>query len=329
MAKSPKQKQKLLYIAQYLMERTDEAHSITTNQLIAYLEANDIKAERKSIYDDIDTLNEFGMDIVKVPERKGGYYLASRDFELAELKLLVDLVQSSKFITQKKSRELIGKLETLASKNDAKQLQRQVVVADRNKAVNESIYYNVDMLYNAMAENVKVRYQYFEWDVTKQMKLRKDGQFYEVSPWLLTWDDENYYLIAFDAEAGILKHYRVDKMLKITLTEQERQGREDFEKVDIAAYSKKTFGMFAGEDKTVTLRCDNSMTGVIIDRFGSDVAMRKLDEAHILARVNVAVSPQFFGWLAGLGNKIRIQSPDEVIAEYREYLGKIILNYDA
>jgi predicted DNA-binding transcriptional regulator YafY len=327
MPKSPKQKQKLLYIARYLAEHTDETHFAAAPAIIDYLAANDIRAERKSIYDDIAALCDFGYDIVRQEGPQGGYFLASRDFELAEVKLLVDLVQSSKFITTKKSRELIKKLEKQVSRNNAAALQRQVIVADRNKTANENIYYSVDVIYEAIANNAQVRYQYFEWDADKKMKLRKDGRFYEVSPWLLTWDDENYYLIAFDSEAGIMKHYRVDKMLHIERTDHPREGKAAYEQMDIAAFSKKTFGMFAGVERTVRLLCDNSMTGVVIDRFGQGVAMRRYDEEHVLARADVQVSPQFFGWLAGLGERIRIESPEDVAQEYRAYLQKIIKLY--
>lgn len=329
MAKSEKQRLKLLYIMQLLLEKTDEEHPVTTQEIIAYLEKNDISAERKSIYSDIQLLTDFGLDIISIKGRPGGYYLASRRFELAELKLLVDAVQSSKFITGKKSRELIKKLGTLCSHSQGKQLQRQVVVTNRNKAVNESIYYNVDMIYNAIAANAKVRFQYFEWNVNKEMKLRKNGAFYCVSPWLLTWDDENYYLIAFDDEAGIIKHYRVDKMLKIDLTGEERSGKEAFAGFDIAGYSKKTFGMFAGEEETVTLCLEERLTGVVVDRFGTEAAMRKKDETHVLARVNVAVSRQFFGWVAGLGAGIKIEGPQAVAEQYRVYLEDILNLYDA
>ena len=327
MAKSEKQKLKLLYIMQCLTEKTDAEHSVTTQEIIDYLALQGINAERKSIYTDIDLLIDYGMDIVKNSGRSGGYTLVSRQFELAELKLLVDAVQSSKFITTKKSRELIGKLETLCSKYEATQLHRQVVVTNRNKAVNENIYYNVDIIYNAIAENVKIQFQYFEWNVSKEMKLRRDGKIYEVSPWLLTWDDENYYLIAYDDEAEMIKHYRVDKMLKIELSVEKREGKEQFQHFDIAAYSKKTFGMFAGKEETVTLRCDRSLTGVMIDRFGKDVAMRKIDENTIQARVNVAVSRQFFGWITGLGNIVKIEAPERVVEQYRDYLGEIIERY--
>ena len=328
MPKSENQKQKLLYIAKYLMEQTDENHAVSTPQLIEYLNSQGIKAERKSIYSDIETLNDFGMDIIRSEEHRGGYMLASRQFELAEVKLLIDLVQSSKFITEKKSRELIGKLETLVSKYDAKAMQRQVQAIGRSKTMNETIYYNVDMVHTAISQNVKIRFHYFEWDVNKKTKLRKEGSFYEVSPWKLTWDDENYYLMAFDEIAGVIKHYRVDKMLDVSLMEEVRSGKEVFEAIDMAAYSKKTFGMFAGEEKTVRLLCDNSMIGVIVDEFGTEVAIRKEDEEHIMARMDVAVSPQFFGWLAGLGDRVEIIAPADVREEYKTYLAKIISCYN-
>lgn len=328
MPKSEKQKLKLLYIMNYLMEQTDEFHSVTTQELIDYLAANGISAERKSIYSDVDLLIAYGMDIVRTKERPAGYRLVSRQFELAELKLLVDVVQSSKFITSKKSRELIGKLEKLCSKTEARQLHRQVEVTNRAKTVNENIYYNVDQIYFAIGEDKKIRFLYFDWNVKKEMQLRKGGQYYEVSPWLLTWDDDNYYLIAYDTESGILKHYRVDKMLQIEISKQEREGKEVFEQFDIAAFSKKTFGMFAGEEETVTLLCKNELAGVMVDRFGKEITMRPYDEHLIQARVHVAVSRPFFGWLTGLGNAARIIGPEKTVASYKEYLQEILEQYD-
>lgn len=327
MPKSEKQKLKLLFIMDYLMEHTDEKHSVTTQDIIDFLAANGISAERKSIYSDIDSLIEYGMDIVRTKERPQGYQLLSRQFELAELKLLVDVVQSSKFITSKKSRELIHKLEKLCSKRNARQLHRQVEVTGRAKTVNENIYYNVDQIYSAVGENRKVRFQYFDWNARKEMQLRKEGAYYEVSPWLLTWDDDNYYLIAYDSESEIMKHYRVDKMLHIELSQKEREGKEVFEKFDIAAFSKMTFGMFAGEEETVTLLCDNKLTGVMVDRFGTEVTMRPYDENYVQARVNVAVSRPFFGWLTGLGKAVRILGPEKTVLAYREYLQDILEQY--
>lgn len=328
MPKSENQKQKLLYIAQYLMENTDENHAVSTPQLIEYLNSQGIKAERKSIYNDIDTLNDFGMDIIRSDEHRGGYMLASRPFELAEVKLLVDLVQSSKFITEKKSRELIGKLETLTSKYDAKAMQRQVEIMGRSKTHNETIYYNVDIIHTAIHKNVKIRFHYFDWDINKKMKLRHDGAWYEVSPWKLTWDDENYYLMAFDEKADEIHFYRVDKIVDIALTEEVRDGKAAFEHMDMAEFSKKTFGMFAGNEKTVRLRGETSLTGVIIDTFGTDVALRADGENHFIARADVVVSSQFFGWLAGLGARVEILSPEDVREEYKDYLANIISQYN-
>lgn len=328
MARIENQKLKLVYLMQILEEKTDETHPLSTQQLIEELEKVGIQAERKSIYRDMDMLTEFGMDIIKTKGRAGGYYLASRRFELAELKLLVDAVQASKFITTKKSRELIGKLESLCSKNEGKLLHRQVVVTNRNKTVNESIYYSVDMVYNAIASNQCVRFQYFDWSIEREMKLRHGGKYYEVSPWLLTWDDENYYLIAYDMERRMIRHYRVDKMLHISVTEQKREGRELFENFDIAAYSRKTFGMFAGEEETVTLLCEEHLTGVIVDRFGSEAALRREDVCHITARVHVAVSRQFFGWVTGLGNAVKIISPQRVVWQYQNFLRSVLKGYE-
>ena len=327
MPKSVNQKQKLLFLLDYLRQNTDETHTVTTPQIIDHLAANGIRAERKSIYNDIQTLCDYGYDIIRTEGAHAGYRIADRTFELPEVKLLVDLVQSSKFITTKKSRQLIGKLEQLVSKNDAKKLQRQVVVADRNKTSNEKIYYSVDVIHSAIAENRQIRFHYFDWNVRKEMQLRKDGRFYQVSPWLLTWDDENYYLIAYDDRSRDIRHYRVDKMLKIELTAESREGKEQFGNFDVAAYSRKTFGMFAGEDETVTLICEDALTGVMIDRFGKEVAMRRYDETRIRVRVSVAVSRQFFGWLAGLGAAVRIESPESVVREYREYLETILKTY--
>lgn len=330
MPKSYGQKLKILYLAQLLCERSDESHPLTTKEIIDYLAAQGIHAERKSIYDDISALQNFGMDIIAIREKPGGYYLAGRQFELAELKLLVDAVQASKFVTVKKSRELISKLETLTSRREAGQLHRQVVVAERGKSSNEQIYYNVDEIYAAIAADRMIRFQYFEWSVRKEMVPRKDGAYYEVSPWLLTWEDENYYLIAYDSAAEILKYYRVDKMLHLAVCETPREGRAVFDTLDIAGFAKKTFGMFAGDETMVILQCDASLTGVMIDRFGLDVPMRPDGKNQIRVRANVAVSRQFFGWLTGLGSGVRIISPPEIRAQYRQYLEEILdgCNYD-
>lgn len=197
MAKLPNQKLKILYLMKVLLEKTDESHSITMPEIIAELEAYGITAERKSIYNDMECLRQYGLDIIGEQYDRTYYYrIGNRQFELAELKLLVDSVQSAKFLTAKKSNRLIKKIEGLASKYEASQLHRQVYVAERIKTMNESIYYNVDNIHNAIAKNSKITFQYFQWNVKKEMELRKNGALYEVSPWALSWNDENYYLVA-------------------------------------------------------------------------------------------------------------------------------------
>ena len=321
MAKGTKQKLKLIYLIKYLLEKTDEEHKVTMPEMIAYLEANEISAERKSIYTDIEALRELGLDVQGEKIGKGfGYYIGARDFEVAELKLLVDAIQSSKFITEKKSQELIKKLSNLVSVHEAKQLKRQVYVSGRAKTLNEGILYNIDALHNAIEDNKKITFQYFQWNVKKEMELRRNGKLYEVSPWALVWEDENYYLVAFDDNEKEIRHYRVDKMLRINAMNQTREGKEHFEKFNLADYTKKNFGMFAGEEETVKLLVHKSMIGVIIDRFGRDMMIIPVDEDYVRVNVKVAVSNQFLAWVFGLGTKIKIQGPETVVDSMRQHV---------
>lgn len=316
MAKSSNQKIKLLYLMKWFEEETDEEHPLSRKQLEQKLADMGIHTERKSLYDDIETLKNFGMDINYRKERPEGYYLAERTFELPELKLLVDAVQASKFITQKKSDVLIGKIEKLTGKYEARKLLRQVVVADRIKAMNESIYYNVDQLHTAIAQNCQILFRYFEWTVSKQIRMKRGGENYRISPWALTWDHENYYLIGYDDEAKMIKHFRVDRMLHILLSDQERAGRAEFSRFDLARYTKRTFGMFGGDEQTVRMRFHNRYAGAVIDRFGKGVSLRPDGEEHFIARAEVSVSEQFFGWITGLGRDAQILSPESVVREY-------------
>ena len=329
MAKSAKQKQKLLYLLKILTEQSDEEHCLGAQALIDALAVYDIKAERKSIYDDIAQLIDFGCDIVLDKSKTGGgYYLAGRDFELAELKLLVETVQASRFLTVNKSRELISKIEKLASKAEAGQLQRQVYVANRIKTANESIYYVVDDIHRAIQNNRQISFQYLEWNLNRELVPRRDGRPYQVSPWALTCKDENYYLIAHDSEEDKIKHFRVDKMAKIrVLEETKREGAALFERFDIADYANKTFGMYGGQEETVTLLFENHLIGVVMDRFGKEAAVRIRDEAHFSVRVRVAVSGQFFGWLTGLGEGAVIAAPAAVQEAYRMHLEKTLAQY--
>lgn len=329
MPKGTNQKLKLLYLMQILQERTDESHGLTMQEIIDALKAYDVTAERKSIYTDIELLNQWGLDIVlEGTGRNSCYKVCGRRFELAELKLLVDAIQSSKFITEKKSNELIKKLENEVSKYDAKKLQRQVYVSGRIKTINESIYYNVDTIHNAITNNCKIKFKYFQWNIKKEMELKHNGEVYEISPWALTWDDENYYMVGYDSKQGIIKHYRVDKMIKISCVDDKREGAEVFENFDITTYSKKYFGMFAGEEEHVKLLMDNSLVGVVIDRFGKDVRIIPADDNHFTVTVNVEVSKQFFGWVFALGNGAKILGPEKIVEEYKARVKEILDNYN-
>lgn len=325
MAKSSNQKSKILYLIKILWEQSDEEHPLNAAELIEKLGEYGIRAERKSVYDDIQRLQEFGMDIQQKKGRgNSGYYLASRTFTLPELKILVDVVQSSKFITRSKSEELIHKLETFANKFEGRQLQRQVYVASRVKASNEQIYDSVDQIHQALSEGSRICFTYLDWNLQKKLEPRRNGREYEVSPWSLAWNAENYYLIAYDEEEEKIKHYRVDKMGTIRLTHEKRNGQEAFADFDVAQYCNRTFNMYGGREEMVTLQFENQLLGVMMDRFGTQVSIRKRDGQHFSVRVPVAVSGQFFGWLAGIGRQVQILSPESVREQYRDYLKSLI-----
>jgi len=328
MAKSSNQKMKLVYLMKLFTEKTDATHFVTMSEIIDYLANNDICAERKSIYSDIDALNQYGF-LVKGFKEGGTYYyfLEKHKFELAELKLLVDAVQSSKFITLKKSNELIKKIESFASVYEAKELQRQVFVSNRVKTMNESIYMNVDRIHEAINSNKKISFQYLEWTVDKKLKLRNDGALYIMSPWALMWDNENYYMVAFDSTEEKIKHFRVDKMTSISILDEKRDGREEFKLFDMAVYARKMFGMFGGTPVNVRLECSNYLVGVIIDRFGKDTMIIPGTDDSFRINIDVELSRQFLAWVIGLGEGAKILSPDFVVDMMREEGERILRNY--
>ena len=328
MARSSFQKLKTTYVMLYLLQNSDEEHPVTIRQIIDYLESKGISAERKSIYSDIEALQYMGLDIIMVDRgRFHGYYAANRVFELPELKLLVDSVQSSKFITHRKTMELIKKIEQLASIHEAQLLNRQVFVKNRIKSMNESIYYNVDEIHNGISLNRKIRFKYFEYDVYKEKKFRRDGSYYVVSPYAMTWDDENYYLVAYESAFDRMVHYRVDKMADISVTEEERDGGEAYKALDLAVYTQKTFGMFSGDEVSVQLRFRNYLVGAVLDRLGRDVFIVPDGNSHFTVRVDVVVSPQFFAWMLGFGDSAKILGPDPVVEQMRQYLRDIERQY--
>ena len=322
------QKLKMLYLLKIFSEETDDLHPLTMPKIISKLAAYGVNANRKTLYLDFEELRNFGVDIISNKVGHDCYYnIGSRDFELPELKLLVDSVQSSKFITDRKSTELIKKLESLVSKYEGKQLQRQVVISGRVKAMNESIYYNVDKLHEAIGAGCQIRFKYYQWNVDKQMELRKDGAWYQVSPWALMWDDENYYLVAFDAGDGKLKHYRVDKMLSISVTKEKRLGQEQFKRFDMPRYTKSLFGMYGGEQVKVMLEARNDMVGVIIDRFGKDILIAPVDSERFRVNVDVSMSNQFLGWIMAVGDGVKIVGPDKVVEKMRAEVRRLAEQY--
>ncbi|MBQ7859376.1 MAG: transcriptional regulator [Faecalibacterium sp.] len=316
------QKAKILILLQILEQNTDETHRMTVPQLAAALEAQGVPCERKSIYTDIAALQQMGYDIEMQRGPGGGYYMASRSFQLPELKLLVDAVQSSRFITQRKSRELIKKLESLASKHQASLLSRQVYVAGRAKSDNESAYYSVDTLHEAINSGKMVQFTYSKWGPDKKKHPRNEGKPYQVSPWALVWENNGYYLIAYQdyAQPANIRHYRVDKMSRVKILDQARRGQQQFRDFDLSAYLQQMFNMFGAKQvHKVTLRCHNSMADAMLDRFGTGVTlMEEEDGAHFHFTVPVAVSPQFLGWVCGFGDLVQITGPDPVVQEMRQ-----------
>ena len=329
MAKGSNQKLKLMYLFKILMENTDETHSISMSDILLKLKDYGITAERKSIYNDLESLRQYGVDIVGVQRDRTYYYnVANRQFELAELKLLVDSVQSAKFLTTKKSNELIKKIEGFGSKYEAAKLQRQVYVTNRVKTMNESIYYNVDNIHTAIAGNRQIRFQYFQWNIKKEMELRHNGEYYRVSPWALSLDNENYYLVAYDDTEKRVKHFRVDKMLHIDITEDKREGKEHFSESDVAVYARKVFGMYSGKEERVKIHCENALAGVIIDRFGKDIIIVPDGDEHFNVNVNVVVSKQFIHWIMALGDGATIVSPQYVVDDVKEEIKRLCGQYN-
>ena len=329
MPRGSNQKFKFTYLMKIMAEKTDDEHSLTMPQILEELEKYEVSAERKSIYEDFKDMSKLGIDVIKEQRgRETFYHIAGREFELAEVKLLIDAVQSAKFITQKKSKSLISKVKNFVSEHQAKQLQRQIVINDRVKTMNESVYYNVDDIHTAINQNRKIKFKYYKWDIDKKLVERHGGSYFVVSPWALLWDDENYYMIAFDDWDNKIKHYRVDKMMYIEVGNDERAGKEEFKNFDMAKYSKATFGMYHGEKTKVCIKFANHMCGVFIDRLGKDTLFRKIDENHSELIVDINVSPQFFGWIFSLGNDVEIVSPVEVVNELREYTKKFIMKYE-
>lgn len=333
MPKSSGQKLKLLYLRDILLKRTDDNHGMTATEIIDALSEFNIKSERKSLYDDISSLQMYGLDIEKIKSNTTRYYVASRDFELAELKLLVDAIQSSKFITRKKSMELIGKIEGLVSNFQGKELKRDVFITNRVKGLNEKIYYVVDTLQTAISNDRKVSFLYMKWDIGQGANIvktaRRDGKRYVISPIWLCWDDENYYMIGYDSEADKIKNYRVDKIESVEVLEDKREPNDEIQKFDGAEYTRKIFSMYGGEEFEVTMLVNNELVGVIADRFGDDIFIVKENNNQFRFSAKISISSQFYAWVFGLGGGVKILSPQRVVDGFKEHLNSVNNNYSA
>lgn len=319
MTKGEGHRVRILHVLQLLWEQSDEEHPITASEFMEKLEERGIRCERKTIYSDWEDLEKFGFDVIRT--RKGAY-IGSRNFELPELKLLADAVQSSKFITEKKSDELIDKLSLLLSREERRQLKNRVMVRNRVKNMNESIYYNVDAINEAIQRDCQIQFIYWNWNVKKETVLKHDGEPYVISPWILMWENEKYYMVGYDNEERKMKHFRVDKMIQMEVLCEKRQGKTVFDKIDLSSYGIENFSMFHGKRETVTLCGDNELASVMIDRFGKDIWLHRKDEKHFTAVVDVVVSNQFFGWVTGLGGKVQIEGPQWVVDSFAELLGQ-------
>ena len=314
MPKSDNQKLKLLYIRDYLERNSDNQHPVTAQELIDMLARHGIACERKSIYSDIRALQDFGIDILNQRGKNGGYYIGSRNFELPELKLLIDAVQSSRFLTEKKSRELIKKLCQQCNRFDESLMHRDVVIDRRVKSMNETIYYNVDSIQDAISQNLQISFRYFDWGIDGNRIYRNKD--YKASPYGLCQDNENCYLLAHSPRHGVT-HYRVDRMTDIILSDEKRVPCPELTEARLVEHANQLFQMYSGSQTSVKLRFHRSLTNVVFDRFGHDVMLIPDGEEHFTFLVDVAVSPMFLSWVIGFGNKARIVYPQSVADECR------------
>lgn len=329
MPRSAGHKEKLFVLFEYLMDETDDAHGVTIEEIRTYLASRGIGAERKGLYDDFAVLTTLGFPVERMKTSPPRYRLAERVFTLPELKMLVDAIQSAKFIPKEESITLIRKLERFAGRHRAAELSRQVYVEGRVKATGESAMENVDSLHSAIREGVQVFFSYYEYNAKKEKVLRHGGRRYRVSPYAMVWNNENYYLIAYDEDEKKVKHFRVDKMTNLELSKQKRTITEEFSRFNPANYSEKTFGMYGGKEELVTLRCAESLAGVMIDRFGSSPTFFPDGAGFFRASLRVMVSPNFYSFVLGFGTGMEILSPPAVREEFVKILTGVHALYTA
>ena len=325
MPKSDNQKLKIFYILDYMQKNSNPDRLVRAGELIEMLDRqHNISCDRKTIYSDIQALQDYGVDIESVSGRNGGYYIASRNFELPELKLLVDAVQSSRYLTEKKSRELIEKLCNQCNEQDAKLLTRTVLVSGRVKSMNETIYYNVDAIQEAISQNRQIRFRYFDWDFGGKRRYREKE--YLASPYGLCQDNENCYLLAYSQRHGVTS-YRVDRMSDIYVQDEPRIPCPELSGKALHEHANRLFQMFSGDAVDVKLRFHRDLLNVVIDRFGKDTMLIPDGDEHFNFTVKVAVSPMFLSWVIGFGRKAKILHPQSVIDKCKAMCREAMAQY--
>ena len=324
MPKSDNQKLKILYILDYLQRNSYPDHYVRSSELIKMLDEHNIRCDRKTIYSDVAALQDYGIDVVSVPGKNGGYYIASRNFELPELRLLIDAVQSSRFLTEDKAKELIKKLCTQCNEQDAKLLTRSVLVSGRVKNMNDSIYTNVDYIQEAIFQNKQIRFRYFDWDIGPKRRYREKE--YLASPYGLCQDNENCYLLALSQRHGITS-YRVDRMSDIRLLEEKREPCKELTGKAFYSHASKLFQMYSGDSVSVKMRFHRDLINVVIDRFGKDTMLIPDGDTHFTFTVNIAVSPMFLSWVIGFGTKAKILYPQSVVDQCKQLCQEAMNQY--
>lgn len=328
---------KLLEIKRIFEEQTDEEHCLNATQIKQKLAALDIPAAPKAIYDDIKAINRFyepsdKRKAAKAPhielDETRGYYLDNRRFSVGDLKLMIDAIKSSKFLSEAKTEELVEGLRSLCSVHQAKGLRREVIVTNRVKNMNSNIHRNVEYLAAAIEKGMQIRFKYFDYNVKQERVFRRKGEFYTVSPYNLIYSDDNYYLLAYDPTYQAFRTYRIDRMAHFATTNVARDGAEALKNLNLENYQKYTFNMYGGDIKHVTLRVSNRMMDAIIDKFGKQNYVKVVDDRHFEVTLAVAVSPQFYGWVFGLKNYVTITAPQDVVEGMKEHLQAVLRRYE-
>lgn len=333
MAGKPDSKLKTLYVKQILETDSDEDHILNANDIAALLLSRyGIECERKSIYKDMEVLEEFGMDIVKTVSPKKGYFLASREFEPVEIRLLSDAVQAADFITRKKTQEMLKKIEGLASVHQANVLKKQVYIDRRNKSRNESVFYNIDRLDTAIRERKKVSFIYTRRRLDEKFAASKERKIFRVSPYGLIWTNDRYYLVCNNEKYDNLMNVRIDRISKVELLDEPARSVSEVSaykvRFDPADYAQKTFNMFSGVPEIIELKCDNELLENMFDRFGEQADTRVADDHSFFLRTEASVNHGLVGWILQFGDQIRVTQPKALRDMVQETAAAILKKYE-